>query len=97
MRRLWIYYPPAVAAVALALVIVLGLGPAPDLLDALPWFTLGVFLAALPLLLGRAFRLGYMRARLDYWARAAEARRRGMTVIDFVRSEIDRDIRDTSP
>jgi hypothetical protein len=92
MRHLWIYYPVAVACLGLALVA--WLGP-DDSLDALSWLTLGAFLGATPPLLSRAFWLGYRRARLDYWARAHEAKVRGLTVVEFLRAEVDRDVGDT--
>lgn len=93
MRFSWIYYPVALAALVIAVAILVE--PVPDI-DSFPWFILAALLGSNPALLARTFRFGYTRARLDYWARAAEARRRGLTVIEFVASELDRDLGDKS-
>jgi hypothetical protein len=56
------------------------------------WLAAAMWAGVLPYVASLARWAGYERARAELWARASEARTRGFTIIEWVSSEIERDM-----
>lgn len=55
------------------------------------WLVAALWLFVVPSLTALAASAGYDKARADMWARASEAQRRRLTIIEWVESELERD------